>query len=178
MRLVGIAAVAASVTALSACSSIVEGTTQTLAFDSDPTGAECVLNRNGEVIGNVKTPGALVVKKTKHDINVVCKKDGYEDATALLKSDAAGATFGNILLGGGIGWAIDSASGADNKYTERTTVTMAPIAAAATPAAQAVSLQATPPANVDQLRQLQAQFESGKITDTEYQTKRKELLGN
>jgi hypothetical protein len=62
------------------------------------------------------TPRGFTVKKTKHDIILTCKKDGYQEATYFNKSGAAGATFGNIILGGGIGWAIASASGSDNKY--------------------------------------------------------------
>ena len=55
----------------------------------------------------------------------------YHKLTYFNKSDAAGATFGNIILGGGIGWAIDSASGADNKYTSPVNVSMVPVTAAA-----------------------------------------------
>ena len=123
------------------CSSIIEGTSQTLSFASNPSGAECTLNRNGMAIGSVRTPGGLTVKKTKYDINLVCRKDGYQDATAFLNSDVAGATAGNILLGGGIGWAIDSASGADNKYTEHTTVTLVPVPTAAAAPAKPSSTQ-------------------------------------
>ena len=123
------------------CSSIIEGTSQTLSFDSNPSAADCTLNRNGMVIGSVRTPGGLTVKKTKHDINLVCRKDGYQDATAFLKSDVAGATAGNIILGGGIGWAIDSASGADNKYNEHTTVTLVPLAAGTAAPAKTSSTQ-------------------------------------
>jgi hypothetical protein len=112
---------------VSGCSSVIEGTTQTLSFNSNPSGADCTLTRNGAVIGAVRTPGGLTIKKAKHDITVLCKKDGYQDSTAFLKSDVAGATVGNIILGGGIGWAIDSASGADNKYNENTTVTLVPL---------------------------------------------------
>ncbi len=108
----------AAVASLSACSSIIEGTTQELVVNTSPAGADCALMREGYVIGRVNpTPGAVTVKKTKHDIHVVCNKKGYEEATYFNNSDAAGATAGNIILGGGIGWAIDSASGADNKYT-------------------------------------------------------------
>lgn len=108
----------AAVSALSACSSIVEGTSQELVVNTNPAGADCALKREGNVIGRINpTPGAVTIKKTKHDITVVCNKKGYEEATYFNKSDAAGATVGNIILGGGIGWAIDSASGADNKYT-------------------------------------------------------------
>ena len=116
---------------MAACSSIIEGTSQTLSFNSNPSGADCTLMRNGQAIGAVRTPGGLTVKKTKHDISVTCRKEGYQDSTAFLNSDVAGATVGNVILGGGIGWAIDSASGADNKYTEHTTVTLVPVPAAA-----------------------------------------------
>jgi hypothetical protein len=114
-RILGTVAVVATVTG---CSSIVEGTSQTLTFNSNPSQATCILTRNGLTIGNVTTPSGIVVEKTKHNIQVVCSKEGYDDSTVMLKSGTAGATFGNIILGGGIGWAIDSASGADNKYDD------------------------------------------------------------
>ncbi len=108
----------AAVSVLAGCSSIVEGTSQELIVNTTPEGADCALQREGQVIGRVNpTPGGITVKKSKHDITVVCTKKGYEKATFFNKSDGAGATVGNILLGGGIGWAIDSANGADNKYT-------------------------------------------------------------
>ena len=81
------------------------------------------------------TPGGVTIKKTKHDITLKCSKDGYQEATYLNHSGAAGATFGNIILGGGIGWAIDSASGSDNKYDGVVNVTLVPVGAAAAAAA-------------------------------------------
>lgn len=125
-------AIAAVCLAAGACSSITEGTSQTLAFNSVPQGAECQLSREGNVVGTVRTPGEIRVQKTKHDLELVCEKEGFEDATATLTSDTAAATFGNILVGGGIGWAIDSASGADNKYDDVTTVTLTPVSPAST----------------------------------------------
>lgn len=113
---------------LSGCSSIVEGTSQTLTVNTNPPGATCDFNRESRVIGTIQsTPGSLLVQKTKHDITVVCRKEGYQDASFFNKSDVAGATVGNIILGGGIGWAIDSASGADNKYTEIMNIDLQPV---------------------------------------------------
>ena len=110
-----------------ACSSIIEGTSQEIMVNTNPNGAKCVFNREGGVIGTIDTtPAALTVKKTKDDITVVCSKEGYQDASYLNHSGAAGATFGNIILGGGIGWAIDSASGADNKYDTPINITLVP----------------------------------------------------
>lgn len=118
----------ALVAGLSGCSSIIEGTSQQLTVNTTPSGAHCDLKRNNEIIGSIaNTPSGIVVKKTKYDITVICNKDGYQEATYYNKSDVAGATVGNVILGGGIGWAIDSASGADNKYTEVMNITLVPI---------------------------------------------------
>ena len=74
------------------------------------------------------------MKKTKYDITIVCDRPGFDQATYIDHSGAAGATFGNIVVGGGIGWAIDSASGADNKYDSPVNLTMVPKAAVVRPA--------------------------------------------
>ncbi len=112
---------------VSGCSSIIEGTTQEVFINTNPAGAACDFLREGQRIGRVDpTPGAATVKKTKHDILIECVLAGYQKATYHNKSDVAGATFGNIVLGGGIGWAIDSAAGADNKYTSPVNVTLVP----------------------------------------------------
>ena len=80
---------------LAACASIIDGNSQTLTFNSNPPGANCTLTRNGVAIGNVTTPGGIVVEKTKHDISAVCSKDGYDDSTIMLKSEVAPATSGS-----------------------------------------------------------------------------------
>ncbi|MHC5536862.1 hypothetical protein ACYOEI_01150 [Singulisphaera rosea] len=115
------------IASLSACSCIIEGTTQQITINTNPAGADCTLKRQEEVLGHVNpTPGSLLVKKTKYDINISCDKKGYQTATYLNHSGAAGATAGNIILGGGIGWAIDSAAGADNKYDSPVNITLVP----------------------------------------------------
>jgi len=112
---------------LAGCSSVIEGTSQEIVINTNPAGADCALKREGTVIGRVNpTPGGVTIKKTKHDITIVCDKPGFEQASFMNNSDAAGATFGNIVLGGGIGWAVDSASGADNKYTSPVNITLVP----------------------------------------------------
>ena len=104
-------------TALAGCSTIVEGHSQRLSVNTSPAGASCDLNRHGEKLGTINpTPGSITVEKTKYDIMVECTKDGYQPASYVNHSDVDAATVGNIILGGGIGWAIDSATGSDNKY--------------------------------------------------------------
>lgn len=103
--------------ALSGCASIVEGHTQQILVNTSPADASCAFVRNNEPIGVVTpTPNSIVIEKTKHDIIIKCDKPGYEQATFFNKSDVDGWVFGNIVLGGLIGWGIDSATGADNKY--------------------------------------------------------------
>ncbi len=114
------------------CSSVIEGTSQQIEVVSNPAGASCTLMREGQPIGTIsQTPGSVLIKKTKHDITVLCDKTGFMQATYLDHSGAAGATFGNIILGGGIGWAVDSASGADNKYDSPINITLVPVTAGA-----------------------------------------------
>lgn len=121
------AAVLVAASSLAACSSVIEGTSQEILVNTNPAGANCALEREGNIIARIpQTPGGATIKKTKHDITVRCTKDGFMEATYLNHSGAAGATFGNIVLGGGVGWAIDSASGADNKYDSPVNVTLVP----------------------------------------------------
>jgi hypothetical protein len=95
--------------------------------NTNPNGADCGLYRQNMRIATVQNaPGSALIEKTKHDIWIVCVKPGYQMATFYNHSGAAGATFGNIILGGGIGWAIDSASGADNKYESPVNITLVP----------------------------------------------------
>lgn len=118
----------ASVIVVGGCSSIVEGTSQEIVVNTNPAGANCDLQREGISIARISpTPGAATIKKTKHDLTIKCNMPNFHEATYFNNSDAAGATFGNIILGGGIGWAIDSASGADNKYTSPVNITLVPI---------------------------------------------------
>jgi len=108
------------------CASILEGTDQTITVETSPEGANCRFYREGIVVGQVITPGGLVVEKTKHDMTVECEKEGYETARTHLESGIEGAAWANIILGGGIGWAIDSAAGADNKYPEYVNLALVP----------------------------------------------------
>lgn len=150
---------------LAACSTVTEGTSQTLSFDSMPQGADCKLTRLGAVIGQVRTPGAVVVQKTKHDIAVNCTKEGFAETSANVKSDYAAATFGNIILGGGIGWAIDASSGAHNKYDANTMVTLTPLDHVAARAVRET-----------RLAELQQMLDKNIITKEEFEQRRQRLV--
>jgi len=130
---------------LGGCASIVEGTDQQVTVNTAPEGAKCALTRDGEVIGIANpTPQTLTLSKSKNDVTVVCEKEGYQEAVAVLDSEFEAMTLGNLLIGGVIGVGVDAATGALNEYDPVITVPMTP-AAAATPRAT-VPLTITPAA--------------------------------
>jgi hypothetical protein len=111
--------------AAAGCASIITGTSQQIAIATMPSGAKCVVSREGQAMAMVEpTPGMATVRKDKHDILVTCDKEGYQTATQYLHSGIEAGAFGNIIAGGLIGWGVDSATGADNKYPETTTLVM------------------------------------------------------
>jgi len=57
---------------------------------------------------------------------MTCKLPGYQDASIYLKSGIATGVYGNAILGGVVGWGIDSATGADNEYPSTAQVTFVP----------------------------------------------------
>jgi hypothetical protein len=113
---------------MSGCASIIDGTSQEIFVTTSPEDAKCTFHRENVVIGKIEsTPGFVTVQKSKEDIEIKCTRTGFKEVSFYNDSEIEGATWGNILIGGGIGWAIDSARGADNKYTETVSVIFTPI---------------------------------------------------
>jgi hypothetical protein len=111
------------------CSSIIEGTSQEIQVNTFPSGASCIFLRRGQPIATVApTPGSALVKKTKDQIKIVCDKPGYASATLADQSGMAAAAAADVLLPV-LGTAVDSASGADNKYDSPVNLTLAKEAA-------------------------------------------------
>ena len=119
MRLLLIALVALS--ALSGCASITGSKNQpisvTTTHEGKPvTGANCVLvNDKGTFYAN-NTPTSVVVLKAYGDMSVTCKKDESHVGVATFQSASEGATWGNVLAGGLIGYAVDAGTGAGFSY--------------------------------------------------------------
>ncbi|MCS6893277.1 MAG: hypothetical protein NZO16_01710 [Deltaproteobacteria bacterium] len=109
------------------CATIISGKSQTITINSNPQGARCEVMRGGRIIAVVdKTPGAIYIEKTKEDLNILCKKEGYEDSQGFAESGTDTALFGNLIIGGLVGAGVDWASGAHNKYPEYITVNLVP----------------------------------------------------
>ncbi len=129
---------------LGGCATIVEGRSQTVTLLTEPDGAACHLNRDGEIIGVVNpTPGTVTVSKSAQNIDVRCELAGHQEGFVVIDSRFQGMTAGNILFGGVIGLGVDAASGAMHHSPDQITVNLrqadSPPAAPAQPSSPLVS---------------------------------------
>ncbi|MTJ81514.1 MAG: hypothetical protein F8N37_10900 [Telmatospirillum sp.] len=173
----------AALLSLSGCSSLIEGTTQEITITTNPLGASCSLWRRGAVIAKVPvTPAVVPVSREKSDLLVVCNKPGYYEASYLNKVKLDGAVAGNVL-NGGLGWGIDSATGADNKYERTVSLTLQPLQPAGLsadklPGAELGDLNnPEDQAIITRFQTLQRLLDAGLITREEYNRRRGANLG-
>jgi hypothetical protein len=125
LRIIVCAAAIFAATQLGACASIVEGSSQSVLVTT-PGVPDATCTLTSPEIGSqvVRTPGSLTLSKSKHDVQVACTKEGYNDGAGTIASNFEGMTLGNLLIGGIIGVGIDAASGAMNKYQPQVAVVM------------------------------------------------------
>jgi len=117
-----------SVILVAGCATIVKGTSQVVAIDTPGApGANCELSSPGIGSRSVVTPATIELDKSQHNIAVTCRKACFQDGVAMIPSYTEGMAAGNVIAGGVIGLGVDAATGAMNKYADRTSVTMIPI---------------------------------------------------
>lgn len=80
-------------------------------------GADCMLSNNN---GNWKatTPMAVVVRKSAEDLFVHCELENRPPGTARVISRVNAGMFGNVIVGGAIGAAIDHTKGTAYDYPD------------------------------------------------------------
>ena len=110
---IAITAMAAGLS-LSGCATVLNGTNVDYQTDTDPGGANIAF-LNGLTC---ESPCEVELRRGS-DTRVDITKEGYEPVYVLVQSRLAGSTFGNILLGGGIGAAVDGGNGASNTLSPR-----------------------------------------------------------
>ena len=126
-KIVGGGGVALLIPILQGCSTIVEGSDQTVSIITEPAGASCELMREGHAVGFVNpTPGSINLEKSSDNVAVRCRKEDHFDGGGVLASGFQDMTFGNILFGGLIGVAVDAASGAMHEYPPSVTIVLTP----------------------------------------------------
>jgi len=122
----GAVIVTVTLLAVSGCASISGSkleplSVQTVQDNKDVAGAGCTLmNDAGKWF--VTTPGSVTVQKSTGDLSVDCSKDGGLVGHENVVSKANGGAWGNILLGGPIGYVVDRNTGAGFDYPTTITV--------------------------------------------------------
>jgi hypothetical protein len=112
---------------------------------TNPTGAACIVSREGVQLGSVNpTPGSIRVEKSKNDLSVTCSKDGRQTTTVSYSPRFNGTTFGNIVLGGGIGAIVDASTGANYDYPAQVSMELPPMGAVAAPNMAPVADESNP----------------------------------
>jgi len=71
-----------------------------------------------------RTPGTILVGKSRHDIAIDCTLAGHYPGAAVVQPHFQDMTFGNIIYGGSLGLLVDTASGAINEYPRWVSVLM------------------------------------------------------
>jgi hypothetical protein len=97
-------------------------TVQTLHDNKEVAGVGCTLS-NDAGSWFLTTPGSVTVHKSTGDLAIDCKKDDVFGRQTLV-SKSNGAVWGNILLGGGVGYIVDRNTGAGFDYPATTMIVM------------------------------------------------------
>jgi hypothetical protein len=92
------------------CATIIQGTTQEIPVSSDPPGVKLTVDSKS----NFTTPTVLVLSRNEPHI-LEFSLDGHHPEVVRLRPAFSTVTAGNIILGGLIGWGVDSASGAQSR---------------------------------------------------------------
>ena len=91
---------------LSACATIMHGTTQPLGISSSPTSAMVSIDKM-----NVGTTPVIAKIKRGDNHTVAINMQGYAPFEATVTKKVSGWVWGNIVFGGVIGLAVDAMSG-------------------------------------------------------------------
>ncbi len=95
---------------LGGCATVLNGTDVDYSMDSRPASASATL-----ISGQTCVTPCEIELRRKEDTRVDIALPGYKPVYVLVQSKLAGSTFGNILLGGGIGAVVDGSNGASNR---------------------------------------------------------------
>ena len=138
-----LAALIACCLALTACASIMHGTSQDIGISSSPTNATVTVDN----LTKAQTPFvAKLSRKDNHIIHIAA--DGYAPADLTLTRSTSGWVWGNIIFGGIIGLAVDAMTGGLYNLTpEQLTTTLARQAASIDPAKDGIYVVLVPSAD-------------------------------
>lgn len=134
-------------------------------------GAACEL-KNDKGTWFLKTPNSVVVTKSFGDLSVTCKL-GEASQSTTFQSKSNGGVWGNILVGGIIGYAVDANTGAGFDYPPNMTVSLGEGCKKTLSSSQSNTNDLE-----SKLNNLQKLLDRGLITNQEFFERRKLILQN
>ncbi|HUA52403.1 MAG TPA: hypothetical protein VMB81_09575 [Candidatus Sulfotelmatobacter sp.] len=103
--------------ALSGCAAVLTGTADSVTVNSEPTGAECHVDRMSQPIAVIKsTPETVRIVRSSYPVEITCSKEGL--AGALTVTPGVNPYTYLDLLGGGVPYLADSLTDADRDLPE------------------------------------------------------------
>jgi len=185
---------AALITIMSGCASVTGSPNQSISIQTreqagkEVTGATCdITNKRGTWF--ITTPGTASIHRSNDDIQVTCRKEGFENGRAAIVSDTKGSMFGNILLGGGIGAIVDHNNGSAYEYPAFVQVIMGTFTQIGSPKKETTQqpnplsggVSSSPSSNqasakTQKLQELKDLHNQGLISDDIFAIKQKEIL--
>lgn len=171
------------------CASITGNANQTVSVQTkEPTGAE-VVGANCELTNSkgkwfITTPGSVGVHRSNDDMQIICRKDDYQQGKNAIVSETKGMMFGNIIFGGGIGAIVDHNTGAAYEYPSFFQILMSRIKPAPVTSSefdkaptQDLSKKTSSSSSLEErLRELKRLFDDKLITEENYKDQQRVLL--
>ena len=147
------------------------GNTQPVSVSSNVSGANCTLT-NEKGSWSLRTPGSVVVTNSRENLAVRCEKNGYVSSVVSVPSKHKDSTiWGNVVLGGGVGYIWDRKTGAAFIYPSTVNLTLTKKMGSNN---SAVTLSGDD--TVQKLKSLNDLYKSGALTESEFTKAKKKLL--
>ena len=159
------------------CASTMSGNTQPVTVSSNVNGARCILT-NEKGSWSLQTPGSAVVTNSRENLSVRCEKNGYESAVVSVPSKHKdSATWGNAVLGGGIGYIWDRKTGAAFIYPSTINLTLAKSEKTESKSTN-TKVNLSGETTAEQLKQLSDLYKSGILSYDEFTKAKNKILNN
>jgi hypothetical protein len=91
---------------------LAHGRYQQVPVNSSPSAANVSVDCGNGTQAAGQTPVTVNLKRNAEPCTLSVSKDGYEDAKVAFAKSISGWTWGNLAIGGIIGWIVDGADGA------------------------------------------------------------------
>ena len=155
---------------LTSCATMFSGTTQRVMIDSNPPGADIVIN--GQKQGT--TPVDIIVDRELDDLfdggkDIKLRLDGYEENGYELDAELNPVSIVNLF--NILFWGIDAATGAITRYDYYYSFEMIPLDNNVS-----IPTQKNPGDKYEQLAKLKKLLDDGAITQEEYDSEKAKIL--